>query len=95
MRGHDKVKLWGLQIAKRSCHHKAAVAVARKLAVIMHAMWSDGTCYSGDAAASPEQLAQRARDKEKRTLGRYAKASVAPAQASEQGGVGVPTGVPA
>jgi transposase len=28
--------------AKRSCHHKAKVAVACKLAVIMHTMWSDG-----------------------------------------------------
>ena len=35
----DKVKTWGLMLAKRSCHRKARVAVARKLAVIMHAMW--------------------------------------------------------
>lgn len=94
-RGHDKVKVWGLQIAKRSCHHKAAVAVARKLAVIMHAMWSDGTCYSGDAAASPEQLAQRARDKEKKTLGRHAKVSAVPALVTEGVSVGAPTGAPA
>jgi hypothetical protein len=26
--------------------------VARKLAVIMHAMWSDGTFYVGDPTAS-------------------------------------------
>ncbi|SEO22902.1 hypothetical protein SAMN02990966_01277 [Rhodospirillales bacterium URHD0017] len=37
----------GLALAKRSCHRKATVAVARKLAVIMHAMWTDGTCYVG------------------------------------------------
>src|SRR5664279_2221945 len=35
----DKVKTWGMVIAKRTCHRKAVVAVARKLAVIMHAMW--------------------------------------------------------
>ena len=33
-------------LAKRGRHHKAAVAVARKLAVIMHALWSDETSTS-------------------------------------------------
>lgn len=88
-RGQDKVKTWGLKIAKRSCHHKAAVAVAvaRKLAVIMHAMWIDGTCYSGNAGESPAQLAQRARKKEKAHLGRHANTPSIP--------VGVPAGAPA
>jgi len=36
--GRDKVRTWGLALARRSCHRKATVAVARKLAVIMHAM---------------------------------------------------------
>ena len=40
----DKIKSWGF-IAKRKCHPKATVAVARKLAVVMHAMWGDGTFY--------------------------------------------------
>ncbi|MGY4596966.1 hypothetical protein ACVWXL_004712 [Bradyrhizobium sp. GM22.5] len=44
----DKVKTWGMAIAKRTSHRKATVAVARKLAVIMHAMWVDGTFYCGD-----------------------------------------------
>src|SRR5438552_14346871 len=35
----DKVKSWGQALAKRFCHRKATVAVTRKLAVIMHAMW--------------------------------------------------------
>lgn len=82
-RGRDKVKTWGLQIAKRSCHHKAAVAVARKLAVIMHAVWSDGSCYSGDADASPAQQAQYIREKEKKHLGRRAKTPVVRPQAGE------------
>jgi len=34
----------------RSSHRKATVAVARKLAVVMHAMWVDGTFYCGDPA---------------------------------------------
>lgn len=33
------LKAWGLRIAKRSSMGKAKVAVARKLAVIMHQMW--------------------------------------------------------
>ncbi|ESW90268.1 hypothetical protein X772_08355 [Mesorhizobium sp. LSJC280B00] len=59
-KGKDKVKSWGREIAKRSCHRKACVAVARKLAVIMHAMWSDGTFYVGDATASQADAAQSA-----------------------------------
>lgn len=42
-KGRDTVKSWGQEIVKRSCHRKACVAVARKLAVIMHAIWIDGT----------------------------------------------------
>jgi len=37
------LKSWGLAIAKRSCMAKAKVAVARKLAVILHRMWVNGT----------------------------------------------------
>lgn len=39
------LKTWGLNIAKRSSSQKAYVAVARKLSVIMHRMWVDGTYY--------------------------------------------------
>lgn len=94
-RGQDKVKTWGLKIAKRSCHHKAAVAVARKLAVIMHAMWSDGTCYSGDADASPAQLAQRARKKDQALLGRHANTPSTRARGGETIPAAAPTGAPA
>ena len=37
------LKSWGMRIAKRSSLRKAKVAVARKLAVILHRMWVDGT----------------------------------------------------
>ncbi|MFK0691149.1 IS110 family transposase [Mesorhizobium sp. IMUNJ 23033] len=70
-RGTDKVKSWGREIAKRSCHRKACVAVARKLAVIMHAMWSDGTFYVGDPAASRTDAAQRAHLKDRKLLGAH------------------------
>jgi transposase len=36
---------WGLQVAKRRGIHRAAIAVARKLAVIMHRMWMDRTAF--------------------------------------------------
>jgi transposase len=39
------LKSWGLRLAKRSSKKKACVAVARRLAVILHAMWRDGTVF--------------------------------------------------
>ncbi|BCG94136.1 hypothetical protein MesoLj131a_30000 [Mesorhizobium sp. 131-2-1] len=70
-KGADKVKSWGQAIAKRSCHRKACVAVARKLAVIMHALWSDGTFYVGDPAASQANADRRAHDKARKLLGAH------------------------
>lgn len=29
------------------------MAIARKLAVVIHAMWTDGTCYEGEAESVP------------------------------------------
>jgi transposase len=42
------LKAWGMRIAKRRSMSKARVAVARKLAVILHRMWMNGTefCWS-------------------------------------------------
>ena len=37
------LKAWGTRVAKRSGLGKAKVAVARKLAVILHRMWMDGS----------------------------------------------------
>src|SRR5215475_3747755 len=42
-RGFFSLKTWGMKIAKKHGHKKACVAVARKLTVIMHAMWRDGS----------------------------------------------------
>ncbi|MGB8525753.1 MAG: IS110 family transposase [Rhodoplanes sp.] len=42
-RGFCSLKAWGLKIAKTRGYKRACVAVARKLAVIMHAMWRDGS----------------------------------------------------
>lgn len=70
-RGKDKLKTWGESVAKRGCHRKAVVAVARKMAVIMHAMWTDGSFYQGSATADEEAVAARRRKKEMRLLGAY------------------------
>ncbi len=37
------LKSWGLRLVKTKGRRRATVAVARKLAVILHRMWSDGT----------------------------------------------------
>ncbi len=40
-----KLKAWGHRLWKRIGFKKAQVAVARKLAVILHRMWRDGTDF--------------------------------------------------
>ena len=39
------IKAWGVRLAKRVGFKKAKIAVARKLAIIMHRMWCDGTDF--------------------------------------------------
>jgi transposase len=39
----SSLRAWGMQIAKRRGLARARVAVARKLAIILHRMWSDAT----------------------------------------------------
>src|ERR1700726_2746913 len=43
------LKAWGMRLAKRVGLRKAKVAVARKLAVILHRMWIDGTEFQWSA----------------------------------------------
>jgi transposase len=40
------LKAWGMRLAKRNGLRKAKVAVARKLAVILHRMWIEGTEFN-------------------------------------------------
>jgi transposase len=49
------LKAWGMAVAKRRGLHRAIVAVARKLAIILHRIWVDGTTFtwSRDTAATP------------------------------------------
>ncbi|WP_352757538.1 transposase [Mesorhizobium sp. M0482] len=39
------LKAWAMNVAKRRGRQKAIVALARRLAVIMHRVWSDGTRF--------------------------------------------------
>ncbi|TFV42415.1 IS110 family transposase [Bradyrhizobium niftali] len=41
----SKLKRWGMDVAKRRGSKRANVALARKLAVILHRIWVDGTTY--------------------------------------------------
>jgi hypothetical protein len=43
----SRLKAWGTRLTKRNGLRKAKVAVARKLAVILHRMWVDGPSSTG------------------------------------------------
>jgi transposase len=40
------LKAWGMRLAKRNGLRKGTVAIARKLAVVLHHMWVDGTDFN-------------------------------------------------
>jgi transposase len=46
LKGATSLKSWGMKLAKRAGRAKAKVALARKLGVIMHRMWVDGTKFA-------------------------------------------------
>jgi transposase len=39
------LKVWTVRLAQRLGIRRARVALARKLAVVLHAMWSDGQVF--------------------------------------------------
>ena len=45
------LKSWAMKLARRAGMKKAKVALARKLAVILHRMWVDGTAFDAGRAA--------------------------------------------
>jgi transposase len=49
-RGSCALKRWGLKLARKKGHGKARVAVARKLAVLLHRLWITGESYQATAA---------------------------------------------
>ncbi len=48
-RGSCRLKRWGLKLAKKKGHDKARVAVARKIAVLLHHLWITGETYKAAA----------------------------------------------
>lgn len=46
------LKAWGVAVAKRRGLREAIVAVARKLAIVLHRMWRDGTDFRWSSAAA-------------------------------------------
>jgi transposase len=40
------LKAWGMAVVKRRGLRRAIVAVARKLAIVMHRIWVDGTTFN-------------------------------------------------
>ena len=46
------LKSWALRLAKRAGMRKAKVALARKLAVVLHRMLADGTRFIADKVAA-------------------------------------------
>lgn len=53
----SSLKAWGMKIARRGGMRKACVAVARKLATIMHRIWRDGTEYVWGTPPANEAVA--------------------------------------
>jgi transposase len=52
IKGCAQLKSWAMRIARRSGMQKAKVALARKLAVILHRMLANGTPFNAAAAAA-------------------------------------------
>jgi transposase len=53
VKGCTALKSWAMRIAKRAGMKKAKVALARRLAVILHRMWVDGTRFAFTAPKNP------------------------------------------
>lgn len=52
VRRGSPLKSWGAKLAKRIGTKKAKVAIARKMAVILHCIWTDGTQFEWSRDAS-------------------------------------------
>ena len=51
------LRAWGMNVAKRRGMARARVAVARKLAVILHRMWADGSEFRWGKQATASNVA--------------------------------------
>jgi transposase len=53
----SSLKVWAIRVASRQGMKKAKVALARKLAVVLHRMWLDGTQFRWGIQAAPGSVA--------------------------------------
>ncbi len=44
------LRTWAARVAKRRGNKRAMVALARRIAVVLHRMWRDGTAFQPDSA---------------------------------------------
>lgn len=56
----SRLKRWGLAVAKRAGRNKAKVALARKLAVVLHRMLADGRPFEAEPAKPAAPMAEAA-----------------------------------
>ena len=57
----SSLKAWGVRLMKTKGRRRAIVAVARKLAVVLHRMWVDGSEFRLGAGRLPHDLTQLCR----------------------------------
>jgi transposase len=57
VKGCSQLKSWAMRIARRAGMRKAKVALARKLAVVMHRMLADGKPFNPTARTAPAAVA--------------------------------------
>ena len=51
-RSSNPLRSWAAKLAKRAGYKKARVALARKMAVVLHRMWVDGTDFGVQKTAA-------------------------------------------
>jgi transposase len=87
-RGSDPLKLWGREVQKRRGKRIAAIAIARRLAGILWAMWREGTVYEPGRLAEKSAVGfeQQAQSAQLRAwaLKRAAAKRLSPAQRAQQ-----------
>ena len=55
------LKAWASKVARCQGNKRATVALARKMAVVMHRMWTDGTAFRPGAPPGPWRRHRRRR----------------------------------
>jgi len=78
-RRSDPLKTWAMALARKKGTKVAAVALARRLAGILWAMWRDGTAYDPQCVGQPSARAKRKEAQQTEQTAAQIQASAAPA----------------